>query len=171
MVAKVLTFESEVKVVWNLTDTVRMLILTVPDNFNHIPGQFASIIFHDEQGEEIRRPYSIASEVKSDHTIDLCIKIVEHGKASHYVSTLKTGDRIKLMGPMGRFMIPEQKQDQDIVFISTGTGIAPFRAMIRSRLQAEKKQQMYLFTGYRYEDEALYKEELESLMKKHHNFT
>lgn len=169
MVEKVATFDSTIKVIWQLSSTVRMLIMTVPESFHHVPGQFVSLIFNDEQGEEVRRPYSVASEVKADHTIDLCIKIVEHGKASHYISTLKAGDMVSLMGPMGRFRIPDEKQGNDLAFISTGTGIAPFRAMLRTLLQSGAKQRLFVFTGYRYEDEELYKDEMEQAAREHPN--
>ena len=43
---------------------------------------------------------------------------------------IKIGKSFKIKGPLGKFILPE-KIDRDIFFISTGTGIAPFRSMLQ----------------------------------------
>ena len=42
---------------------------------------------------------------------------------------INIGDIFEIKGPIGRFTLPE-KIDFDILFICTGTGLAPFRSML-----------------------------------------
>ncbi len=53
------------------------------------------------------------------------------GVASNYLCDLKVGDRIEFAGPVGYpFAVPASRQ-AGILMIGMGTGIAPFRALIR----------------------------------------
>lgn len=53
------------------------------------------------------------------------------GVASNYLCDLKVGDSIQFAGPLGYpFEIPAQRQ-AGLLMIGMGTGIAPFRALIR----------------------------------------
>ena len=54
---KQIKFESEILDVIELTKNVKHLKLSVPNEFDFIPGQYISIILD----KKIRRPYSIAS--------------------------------------------------------------------------------------------------------------
>jgi NAD(P)H-flavin reductase len=83
---------------------------------------------------------------------------------------MKAGDEIEAMGPMGAFYILEECMKNNIVFISTGTGIAPFRAMINSLLENNYKNKLKLISGYRYKKDVLYEEEFKNLEKKYENF-
>jgi ferredoxin-NADP reductase len=165
---KIHRFESTVTKVETLTPTVRNLHLSVPDDFIFEPGQFVSLTVSCD-GKDVKRPYSIASSPKKG-IIELCIKKVEGGPCSTRLHKIKVGEKVKILGPAGHFTLNEKK-DKDIVFISTGTGIAPFRSMIHDILKSGHKKNVKLLTGYRYEDESLYKEELSELEKKHQNFS
>jgi len=53
------------------------------------------------------------------------------GIASNYLCDLKAGDKLTLTGPYGlAFEVPEEL-DADLILIGTGTGIAPFRALVK----------------------------------------
>ena len=53
------------------------------------------------------------------------------GVASNYLCDLKVGDRIEFAGPVGYpFAVPADRQ-AGLLMIGMGTGIAPFRALIR----------------------------------------
>jgi predicted ferric reductase len=49
---------------------------------------------------------------------------------------LKPGDRLYVSHPYGQFLRPTQ--EKNVGWIATGTGIAPFRSMMRSGYEADK---------------------------------
>ena len=168
-------FQSEVINIIQLTNNVKHFTISVPKDFNFIPGQYISIIKDNpNDGIKLRRPYSIVSKVNSNihyNSIDLCIKILENGNITLILNKLKKGDKIECLGPLGNFNISEDSLSKNIIFISTGVGIAPFMSMIPFILEkSDKKNKITLITGYKTNKDVLYEKELNSLEKTHTNF-
>ncbi len=168
-------FQSEVINIIQLTNNVKHFTISVPKDFNFIPGQYISIIKDNpNNGIKLRRPYSIVSKVNSNisyNSIDLCIKILENGNITPLLNKLKKGDKIECLGPLGNFKISEESKDKNTIFISTGVGIAPFISMIEFILEkSNKKHKVKLITGYKTNEDILYEKELKSLENKHSNF-
>ncbi len=95
------------------------------------------------------------------------------GVASNYLCDLQVGDRVKVTGPSGkRFVLPADPSRHDFVFFATGTGIAPFRAMLLDLLSGPGSCQstIRLVMGAPYATDLLYHEEFLTLAKKHPNF-
>lgn len=163
---KIHRFETEVLAIEDLTPTVRHITFSTCEGFVHNAGQFFTLFF--EVGEEkFRRPYSIASNDR-EGSIDLCVKIVEGGKASAIFKEMKVGDRFNCMGPLGRFTFKET--EKDVVFICTGTGIAPFRAMVPELLDVDSNRKVTLLCGFRFAEEVIYSEEFLEMERKFPNF-
>ena len=163
---KILRFRSTILNIINLTSSVKHFTFSVPEEFDFYPGQFISLILNKDS-REIRRPYSIASQ-PSKKSIDLCIKIVENGLASPIINSLKIGDELTVLGPMGDFILKDISKS--LIFISTGTGIGPFRSIINYLLEKNFKNKITLLTGYRIEEEILYESEFKNLEKLFMNF-
>ncbi len=139
-------------------------------DFSFKAGQFINIILPpigDHKG--IKRPYSIASPPSWKGYLDLTWKRVEGGYVTNHLWTLHEGDSLQIQGPLGHFTVKEPLP-KAIIFISTGTGIAPFRAMMHELLKANAPCEIWNIFGNRYEDEILYKKEFEELAAKHPNF-
>src|SRR6185369_15873234 len=100
------------------------------DAFSYVPGQFVSFTA-DIKGSPITRAYSIASP-PSGRTFDLCLNRVVEGHLSPYLFELRAGDEIQMAGPYGSFIFRQPVEDS--VLVATGTGIAPFRAMLQDQL-------------------------------------
>lgn len=117
------------------------------------------------------RSYSIANAPDDSNIIELCIVKLEGGRASKYFfEDITLGQRFKFKGPDGVFTLP-QKIDKELVFICTGTGIAPFRSMIYDLInQQEDLPKVHLIFGTRKTESILYQEELEELVQKYPNF-
>ena len=67
---------------------------------------------------------------------------------------------MRIIGPKGRFML-EPDDDRTHLFVSTGTGIAPFIAMMRQTLIDRQPRKTVLVNGSSYEDELGYRDLLE----------
>jgi ferredoxin-NADP reductase len=122
-------------------------------------GQFISIIIPGAgpKGRDLRRAYSIASPPEFN-PLELCIKLVEGGPGTEYLYRLRDGDTFKAMASYGDFVF-EPKPGRNACFISTGTGIAPFRSMVLSEhFKNNLPPQTHCLLGVRTEDELLYEE-------------
>ena len=79
----------------------------------------------------MRRSYSVANHV-TDNILEFHVGEVDGGCLSDYwFREAKMNDLLRLNGPLGTFFLRSIK-DQDVVFLATGTGIAPIKAMIES---------------------------------------
>jgi len=160
-------FESGILEIIELSPSVKHLKIFVPSEFIFIPGQYISFIMEID-GKKLRRPYSISSPPSEKGYADLCIKIVENGLASEMINEMQVDDKIEVLGPLGEFTI--KNKDKDLVFISSGSGIGPFRSMIRDLLENNFEYNITLLTGYRSEEDILYDNELTQLSEEHENF-
>lgn len=80
----------------------------------------------------VNREYSLYSGEK-DPYLDFLIRVVPGGMVSPALQKVKPGDLVTFSGPYGRFVLEEpQDASRRYVFIGTGTGIAPYRAFVRS---------------------------------------
>ncbi len=94
------------------------------------------------------------------------------GVASNYLCDLKPGEEVRVTGPVGkRFLLPEDPGQHDYLFVATGTGIAPFRGMLKELLAAGCPSRIALVMGAPYATDLLYHRELEELAAAHDNFT
>jgi CDP-4-dehydro-6-deoxyglucose reductase len=113
-----------------LAPDVVKVVLRLPPNviFDFIPGQYIDVIATGG----VRRSYSLANAPKTDNTLELHIRAVENGAMSHYwFSEAKVNDLLRLHGPQGTFFTRNIAQ-RDLVFLATGTGIAPVKAMLEA---------------------------------------
>jgi len=138
--------------------------------FDFDPGQFVNLIAElPSSAKPVKRPYSIDSPPYEKGYIDLVWKRVEGGLMTNYLMTLKEGDALTLQGPLGRFGFKKPLPSR-LVFVATGTGIAPFRSMIYQLFKDGTDRDVWLIFGNRYETDILYKEEWEKLAAEHRNF-
>ncbi|GFE55773.1 NADPH-ferrihemo reductase [Babesia ovis] len=82
------------------------------------------------------------------------------GACTHHLSSLKTGDVIKLYKRPSAFSLIPDLATKPLVMIANGSGIAPFRAMWQD---GNTEVQRMLFLGFRDEEHILYKDEIEQL--------
>ena len=83
------------------------------------------------------REYSIYSGIHDDF-LEVLIKEVDDGMVSRQLKTIRHGDPLEVRGPFGFFMGKAPNADSGgLLFISSGTGIAPFHSFVRSFPDAE----------------------------------
>jgi NAD(P)H-flavin reductase len=129
-----------------------------------VGGQFVSIVIPGAgpHGRDLRRAYSIASAPETK-PIELCVKHVEGGPGTNYLYKLREGDVFKGYAPYGDF-IYRTHSAKNACFIATGTGIAPFRAMVLSqRYLLDPPQKAFCLLGVRTEAELIYTHEFKDM--------
>lgn len=164
-------YDSKIVKIEQIANHVRSFYLQADEPFTFKPGQFITLDLPISEKRLKRwRSYSIAS-CPDESLIELCIVKLEGGKGTSYLfEGADVGTSIKFKGPAGAFIAPENPQE-DLVFICTGTGIAPFRPMIYDLLERQKTEKsIHLVFGTRSKQGLLYKKEWDKLSEKYPNF-
>ena len=80
----------------------------------------------------VQRPYSVASPpaVAGSDGYEMYVRLVEGGQFTPLLWRLPVGHGMRMIGPKGKFML-QPDDDRTHLFISSGTGNAPFVAMMR----------------------------------------
>lgn len=141
-----------------------------PHRLAFAAGQYASIKVN-EQGQ--RRPYSFCSSPSIDHGFHLLLDLSPNGIGSKYMESLKLGDQIEMIAPMGVFTVEDHMvAGAPLVFVATGAGITPLYSMILDQLQNKKyAQPITLYWGMRYVQELFWLDQLEELTRSFANFS
>lgn len=163
-------YDARVSKIVSLSTTVKHFVLDyAPEaDTNFIAGQFM-MVHLEKDAKPHKKPYSIASSPSLPKKIELSIKKVEGGYVSTWFFGLKEGDVIHTSLPYGFFTVREP-WEENIVFVGTGTGVAPLRGMIHKLYEQGCTKDIWLIFGNRYETDILYDAEWRDLEKKHKNF-
>jgi ferredoxin--NADP+ reductase len=126
------------------------------------PGQYMTTGVMTE-GRMLQRPYSVASGPSTANTegYELFVRHVPIIRFTTALWRLPVGHRMRMIGPKGKFMLePDDRRTH--LYVSTGTGIAPFISMIRETMAHGQPRKTILLNGCSFEDELGYRRELEA---------
>lgn len=89
---------------------------------------------------------------------------VYRGVCSSHICDLEAGDDVLITGPTGAEMLLPEDPEANMIFMATGTGIAPFRSHLRNLFhdkvsKGKFKGCAWLFLGVPYSESLLYDEE------------
>ena len=147
----------------NETARVRSLVLDCPDWPGHLAGQHVDIRLTAADGYEAQRSYSIASAPEDDHLV-LTVERLDDGEVSPYLfDVLTVGDELELRGPIGGFFVWTPAMGGPILLIAGGSGVVPFRAMLRHRTAVHSTLGARLLYSARSMADVIYREELSRL--------
>jgi NAD(P)H-flavin reductase len=147
-----------------------LLSVQFDEDLDFAPGQYITIRY-----DQIPRPYSIASS-PNEEELELCIRRVPGGTlTADLFEELSENETISLRGPNGDFLL-EEPSHRDMVFLATGTGVAPLKSMIEytfeeghDSYQGEQRD-LWLFLGSSWKDDLPYRERFHALDEQHDNF-
>jgi len=136
-------------------DVIKVIFRLPPtSNFQFNSGQYVNLI----KGN-LNRSYSIANKSDNMNQLEFFIKKYKNGLMSKYwFEEAKVNDLLRVEGPLGSFFLREA-QCKNIVFLATGTGIAPIKAILENILEAPSnfnKKKFWVFVGARYEEDLLW---------------
>lgn len=108
------------------SDIFKVVLKTPPASpMRFLPGQYIDVIVNG-----LRRSYSLANAPRADGLLELIIKRYEGGMLSAYwFERAMAGDLLRIEGPFGTFFLRD-KAPGTILFLATGTGIAPVKALL-----------------------------------------
>lgn len=144
---------AKIQAIHKLNDTVIEVSLRLPpnSNFGYNSGQYVNIT----KGT-IKRSYSVANAYKESGVLTFLIKKYENGLMSNYwFDEAKENDLLRIEGPIGSFFLRETEAE-NIIFLVTGTGIAPIKAILESISDSPKKllnKRIWIFSGARNEND------------------
>ena len=137
--------------------------------FKFIQGQYVTFRL-DLNGEEIRRSYSICSSPYGEE-LRVAVKQIPNGKFSTYANTtLKVGDKLDVMPPLGRFYTAlDSNQVKNYAAFASGSGITPIMSILRATLSKEAQSNFTLFYGNKTNQTIIFNSDLEDLKKEYPN--
>ncbi len=121
------------------------------------PGQFVHVRVPALDASSMRRPVSVCDADPAAGVLTLVFKIVGRGTAA--LATVREGDRVDLMGPLGNgFPLPPA--GAEVLLVGGGYGVAPLYFLARS-LRA--RAGVHLFVGGRTKDDLLLLDDFRAL--------
>jgi CDP-4-dehydro-6-deoxyglucose reductase len=127
-IPKVQTLPCRIHELSLLAPDVILVRLRLPPSavFVCLAGQYIDIMGPDA----LRRSYSVADTQPG--LLELHVRRVDGGAMSAYwFERAKVNDLLRLHGPLGTFFL-RQLDDLDLIFLATGTGIAPVYHMLKA---------------------------------------
>ena len=138
---------SRVQAIERPADDVVVISLKLPANerLTYLAGQYIEFMLKDGK----RRSYSMANAPHEDQLVQLHIRHMPGGHfTDHVFGKMKERDILRFEGPLGSFFLREESS-KPIVFIASGTGFAPIKAIIEHAIHRETTRPMTLYWGGR----------------------
>lgn len=135
------------------------------EDYRFTAGQFVQMELPiHEDPRKCRRSYSIASWPDGGNVLEFAIVRLEGGAGTRWLfDHARPGDEIRISDPLGR-MVLHEPMDYDVVYIATGTGVAPFRSQLRDLvLHPRPHRALHLVFGTRTRADLLYEPEFRAL--------
>ena len=141
------TLPCRVEKMTKLADDVMALYLKLPTNerLQFLAGQYIDIL----QKEGKPRSFSLANAPHDDALLELHVRNIAGGTfTNHVFNGMKERDILRIKGPLGSFFLHEDSP-KPVVFVASGTGFAPVKAIIEHAQHIGFKREMYFYWGVR----------------------
>ncbi|OYV30005.1 MAG: CDP-6-deoxy-delta-3,4-glucoseen reductase [Thiomonas sp. 20-64-9] len=128
-------------------DVVRvMLQLPAADPLRYRAGQYIQFLLPGGA----RRSYSMANAPAESPQIELHLRHMPGGKfTDHVFSAMKEKEIQRIEGPFGSFFLRDDPENKPMIFLASGTGFAPIKAMLEQMRTSADARQVTLYWGGR----------------------
>lgn len=138
-------------------------VLGLPSSCNRVFGSEPNQKTYEKE-KMIKRAYSISSASIEKDYMEFYITLVRSGELTPRLFALETMSRIFIgKKPFGIFTLDKVPDDKNILFIGTGTGLAPYVSMIRSDMTLHQNRVFVILHGASCSWELGYRDELATL--------
>ena len=144
---QVKTLPCRVQKMDKIAHDVMVLYLKLPANeyLQFLAGQYIDILQKDDKP----RSFSLANAPHEDEFLELHVRNIAGGAFTHHVfNEMKERDILRIKGPLGTFFLREDS-NKPIIFVASGTGFAPVKAIIEHAMYIGIKRPMHLYWGVR----------------------
>lgn len=149
----------------NLAGKYHYFVFETEEPLNCIPGQYISIKVSNTR----INCYSVATH-ESPNKFGLLIDTSPGGPGSQYFDNLKVDDKISFLGPFGTFEY-KQEDAKNLLFLGTGSGLAPLRCIIDDLLtQKHIQTPINLYLGLRFPSDVFWQDYFQKLSEQFPNF-
>jgi len=144
-----------VKVLDILPETSYTQTFRLGASLDYRAGQAISLLI---PGDPKKRYYSISSSPTEKGYLDITFKAEREKVLYGSLFGLNKGSAVDIHGPMGSFILPEPIAGP-YYFLAGGSGVAPFRSMIKFILDTRPETVMWLFNSARTPDDLIFREQ------------
>lgn len=130
---------------------VAVLTLQLPasETFRFYAGQYIDLLLKDGK----RRSFSMANPPEGANQLELHVRHMPGGYFTDHVfgagnTKMKEREILRFEGPLGSFFL-RQDNDKPIIFIASGTGFAPIKAIIEQMIAQANTRPAILYWGGR----------------------
>lgn len=157
---------AQVKWIHHWNDRLFSFAVERAPEFRFENGHF-TMVGMEVDGKPLLRAYSIASANYEDELEFLSIKVPD-GPLTSRLQHIQVGDTI-LLGrkPVGSLVLTDLNPGRNLYLFATGTGLAPFLAIIRDPEAYERFEHVVLVHGVRQVSDLAYREYLEEELPQH----
>ncbi len=114
----------------------------------------------------IKRAYSISSASAETDYLEFFITLVHSGALTPRLFHLQPGDRVFLGERIsGMFTLDRIPEGKNLIFIGTGTGLAPYMSMLRGDIECDANRQTAVLLGARHSWDLGYRGELIAMQR------
>ncbi|MFB6075939.1 MAG: ferredoxin--NADP reductase [Candidatus Aenigmatarchaeota archaeon] len=148
------------------THDVKTFVIDLEESINFTAGQYCLVSTLTRKGfEDAEKPFTFvnAPNKRGNSTIELTIKKV--GEFTGEMHSLQKGDKLKIQGPYGEELNFDESVQDDVIFLSGGSGITPFISALRYNIENNLQNKMILFFSNRTKEDIIYLEELRKMNK------
>lgn len=141
------TLPCRVQKMTKLAEDVMVLELKLPTNerLQFLAGQYIDILLKDHKP----RSFSLANAPHNDEVLELHIRNIVGGEfTKHVFEEMQERDILRFKGPLGTFFLREDST-KPIIFVASGTGFAPIKAIIEHALFIGIQRPMHFYWGAR----------------------
>jgi ferredoxin-NADP reductase len=145
------------------TARTKSIALDLPEWRGHRAGQHVDVRLTAEDGYQAERSYSIASAPEDPHLV-LTVERLDDGEVSPYLTDeLRPGDELELRGPIGGYFVWERSLGGPLLLLAGGSGVVPFRSMLRHWAGGERNIIPRLVYSSRSLSDVIYRDEFTRL--------
>jgi ferredoxin/flavodoxin---NADP+ reductase len=137
-----------------------------------LPGSAPRARFSDPEDplpppeKRISRAYSAASSSREGEYLEFYITLVRSGALTPRLFALEPGDPVWVSPKMvGMFTLDQVPRDQNVVFLATGTGLAPYMSMLRTHISDFSAKNVSVVHAARHSWDLGYRAELETIAR------